>query len=213
MTVRRPRLAAALTAGGTRTAPLGVPRWNSRTVPRSGPSTRTSRSRPPAARTVSQRASPTRRSMDESLRAGQVVRPFEQLATLLDQLVRLLFTDGRTAELRPLQQVDHLRGQRIAIVGQRSQLVLELGVGPILARVTTLNCSGRCRQRRQAELSDRGVELLVDAGDLCEAALAGGAGPCPSGDILSEGAAIVAVVVLQSEQHHQGRSDVGVIRH
>src|SRR6185437_807400 len=52
MTTRRPRSRAAAVSGANGTSPAGVPLWNTRGRPSSGPLTSTSSWRPPAAGTV-----------------------------------------------------------------------------------------------------------------------------------------------------------------
>src|SRR6202011_1818486 len=107
-------------------------------APRFGPSTTTSRSRSPAARTVSLRASPTRRSMTGFLLVGQLVRPIQQLAASIYELFRLVLADARATELRPFQKADHLGCEGVALARKRDELILEVCVGAVVRRAAAV---------------------------------------------------------------------------
>src|SRR5712692_12087041 len=57
----------------------------------------------------------------------------QQRLALGDQRLSLLLVDGLTVERRGFQHGDHLAGHRVALVAQRAELVLDCGVGRIVA--------------------------------------------------------------------------------
>src|SRR4029077_15516588 len=68
-------------------------------------------------------------------------------------------------------------------------------------------------QRGEAELSDRGAELLVSLrhSDVTVRLPRRGRS-CPAAEVFGQCAAVVAVVVLKAEKDHERRPDIGVIR-
>src|SRR5262249_42782898 len=145
-------------------------------------------------------------------RTGQRIDLIEQRLALVDQMIRLLLVDVLAFELGSLEQRDHLARQSIALVRDRSELVLELCVVAVVGGVAAFERIRRDRERREPELTDSGVELLVHPSKRPEAAALLGRGrDCPAVEVLDERTSIVRVVVLQSEKGHHSRADVGVI--
>src|SRR3982074_309020 len=113
---------------------------------------------------------------------------------LPDKRSCLLLADRLPAELCAFEQADHLGCDGVSLVGESGQLILEVDVHAVIRRAAAFDSAGRRLERREAELSDCCVDLLVDASDLVEAGPSRRGRPGPALENLGESAAVVAVV-------------------
>src|SRR6516162_11740378 len=113
-------------------------------------------------------------------------------------MLRLLPVDRLPVEPGSLQERDHLARQRIALAGDRSELVLKVRVGAVVAGITALERLSRRLQAGESEFTDRGVDPLVHLRQGGEApALLHSGGSRPSGEVLGQRSPVTVVVVLQ----------------
>src|SRR5947209_7321202 len=103
------------------------------------------------------------------------------------------------------KQCGYLGGKSVTLASDGDELVFELGVGAITGVVALQSLCGDF-EAGQAKLSNGGVDLLVDLGELQVdvTVLAQCRWDGPTLEILEEETPIVSVVVLEAEQGEDG---------
>src|SRR5712691_12576436 len=146
------------------------------------------------------------------LRLNGRVHMGEEALPLCDQSLSLLLVDHRAIDLGAKQQRVDLAGDAVSLAAEARELVLKRLVGRVAGAVA---CQRRRRdlQRVEPELSDRGVELLVDLAEPDERRVvrAQALGKRARVEVLEYHPTFGGVVVLEADEGHDGRPSVGVV--
>gem|GEM_PF-5562253 len=112
----------------------------------------------------------------------------------------MLLTDGLAVKRRIFQQGGHLPRQLITTIGDRRELVFEIGIGAVTGRIA-LQRPRRDNQACQAKLPHTSIDLLVHLGQLSQgvAVRTQRLRYRPVVQILEEHTAIMRIVVLQAK--------------